>query len=262
MDLLSVLNIMDYIYENIDGYNPNRNRKVLIVLDDMIVDIMGNEKIQAIIKKLFIRCRKLSISFVFNTQSYFSIPKDVTLNSTHLIMKINNNRELRNIAINHSADVIKILWRFTEDIQKNQGNFSFLTVNKTLLAVNSLKFSQNLFQSYRHDSTNQIKILDDKIISNEEQYDLGRKETKVSVPSSKTLLDKYGYFTDEGWGYKPNVFEKAQFEYSLLGMSLRKAFRKDEVKSAGKSKSDLTFYSNHNFHNSFEGYNGFGEMSH
>ena len=109
MDLLSVLNIMDYIYENIDDYNPNINRKVLIVLDDMIVDIMGNEKIQAIIKKLFIRCRKLSISFVFNTQSYFSIPKHVTLNSTHLIMKINNNRELRNIAINHSADVIKTL---------------------------------------------------------------------------------------------------------------------------------------------------------
>ena len=55
---------------------------------------------------MFIRCRKLSISLVFMTQFYFSVPKDVRLNSTHyLIMKINNERELQNIAINHSADI-------------------------------------------------------------------------------------------------------------------------------------------------------------
>ena len=59
-----------------------------------------------IIKELFIRCRKLNISFVFITQSYFSVPKDVTLNSTHyLIMKINSKRESQNIAINHSGDI-------------------------------------------------------------------------------------------------------------------------------------------------------------
>ena len=72
----------------------------------MIADIMSNNKFQAIIKELFIRCRKLNISLVFITQSYFSVPKDVRLNSTHyLIMKINNKRELQNIAINHSADI-------------------------------------------------------------------------------------------------------------------------------------------------------------
>ena len=61
----------------------------------MIADTMGNEKFQAIIKELFIRCRELNISLVFNTQSYFSVPKDVRLNTTHyLIMKINNKREL------------------------------------------------------------------------------------------------------------------------------------------------------------------------
>ena len=70
-------------------------KNVLIVFDDMIADIMSNKKFQAIIKELFIRCRKLNISLVFITQSYFSVPKDVRLNSTHyLIMKINNKREL------------------------------------------------------------------------------------------------------------------------------------------------------------------------
>ena len=72
----------------------------------MTTNIMKNQKFQAIIKELFIRCRKLNISLVFITQSYFSVPKDVRLNSTHyLIMKINNKKELQNIAINHSVDI-------------------------------------------------------------------------------------------------------------------------------------------------------------
>ena len=71
----------------------------------MIADTMGNEKFQAIVKELFIRCRELNISLVFITQSYFSVPKDVRLNTTHyFIMKTNNKRELQNIAINHSTD--------------------------------------------------------------------------------------------------------------------------------------------------------------
>ena len=72
----------------------------------MIADIMTNKKFQVIIKELFIRCRKLNISLVFITQSYFSVPKDVRLNSRHyLIMKINPKKELQKIAINHSADI-------------------------------------------------------------------------------------------------------------------------------------------------------------
>ena len=99
-------NMMDDVYENIHDYNSSRKRKILIVFDDMIADIMTNKKFQAIIKELFIRCRKLNISLVFITQSYFSVPKDVRLNSAHyLIMKINNRKELQNIAINHSADI-------------------------------------------------------------------------------------------------------------------------------------------------------------
>ena len=73
-------NMIDDVYENIDDYNPNKKRKILIVFDDMITDIMTNKKFEAIIKELFIRCRKLNISFVFISQSYFSVPKVVRLN--------------------------------------------------------------------------------------------------------------------------------------------------------------------------------------
>ena len=86
---------MDDVYENIDGQNPSKEKKILIVFDEMIADIISNKKFQAVVKELFIRCRKLNISLAFITQSYFSVPKDVRLNSTHyLIMKINNKREL------------------------------------------------------------------------------------------------------------------------------------------------------------------------
>ena len=104
--IIECSNTMDDVYENIDEYNPTRKRKVLIVFDDVIADIVRNKKFQAIIKELFIRCRKLNISLMFISQSYFSVPKDVRLNSTHyLIMKVNNQRELQNIEINHSADI-------------------------------------------------------------------------------------------------------------------------------------------------------------
>ena len=99
-------NTMDDVYEDIDNYNSKRDKKVLIVFDDMIADIMGNKKFQAVMKELFIRRIKLNISLVFITQSYFSVPKDVRLDSIHYwILKINNKGELQNIAINHSADI-------------------------------------------------------------------------------------------------------------------------------------------------------------
>ena len=97
---------MDDVCNNVNDYNPNRNRKVLIVLDDMTADIMTNKKFQAIIKELFIWYRKLNISLVFITQSYFFVPKEVRWNFTYyLIIKIHNTRELHNIATNHSADI-------------------------------------------------------------------------------------------------------------------------------------------------------------
>ena len=69
-------NTMDDVYDNIDDYNPKRKKKSLIVFDDMIADIMTNKNFSSTIKELFIRCRKLNISLVFITQSYFRVPKD------------------------------------------------------------------------------------------------------------------------------------------------------------------------------------------
>ena len=139
-------NTMDDIYENINDYNPNKKRKILIVFDDMIAD-MTNKKFQTLIKELFIRCRKLNISLVFITQSFFSVPKDVRLNSTHyLIMKSNNRKELHNTAINHSADIdyqdfIKIYRECTRE------PYSFLTIDTTLSSSNPLRFRKNLFDT-------------------------------------------------------------------------------------------------------------------
>ena len=99
-------NTTDGVYKNIDEYNPSRKRKILIVFDDMIADIETNKKFQAIIKKIFIRCRKVNMSLVFITHFYFFVPKDVRLNSTHyLVTKINNGKQLQNIVIDHSADI-------------------------------------------------------------------------------------------------------------------------------------------------------------
>ena len=121
---IECLNMMDDVYGNIDGFNLIRKRKKLIDFDDMIADIMDNRRFQAIIKQLFIRCRKLNISLVFITQSYFFVPKDVRLNSTqYLTMKINNGKELKNIAIDHSADY-KDFMKIYRECRKEAFNFS------------------------------------------------------------------------------------------------------------------------------------------
>ena len=84
---------MNDVLDDINNYNKNRDKKVSIIFDDMIADIMRSEKFKAIIKELFIRCRKLNISIVFITQSYFRTPKDERLNSTHyILMKIGNKK--------------------------------------------------------------------------------------------------------------------------------------------------------------------------
>ena len=144
-------NTMDDVDENIDDYNPNRQRKVLIVFDDMIADIMTNKKFQAIIKDLFIRCRKVNISLVFITRSYFYVPKDVRLNATHLIMRISNKRELQNIAINHFVDIdYKDLAKFYIECTKKP--YSSLTIDTTLPISDLLRFRTNLLPSYKHGS--------------------------------------------------------------------------------------------------------------
>ena len=132
-------NTMNDVFENIDDYNTKRKRRVLIVFDDMIVDIMTNKKLESIIKELFISCRKLNISIAFITQSYFRTPKDARLNSTHyLLMKIQSKRELQNIAQDNSGDIdFKDFLKIYKDCTKEP--YSLMTIDTTLSSSDSMR---------------------------------------------------------------------------------------------------------------------------
>ena len=84
---------MDDIYKNTEEYNPNKKRKKLIVFDDMIADMLSNKKLNPIVTELFIRRRKLNISLVFTKQSYFAVPKNIRLNSTHYFVMKSTKKE-------------------------------------------------------------------------------------------------------------------------------------------------------------------------
>ena len=138
-------NDMHNVYENIDEYNTDKERKTLIAFDDMIADMINNKKLNSIVTELFIRGRKLNISLVFITLSYFKVPKNVRLNTTHFfITKIPNERELQQIALNHSSDIS------TKDFIKTDKEcaaelYYFLVNDITLASDNSLRFRKNLF---------------------------------------------------------------------------------------------------------------------
>ena len=109
--------------------------------------------------------------------------------------------------------------------------------------------------------TAELKILDNKIKANQAQYDLGRKAAKISALSSKDLLEKYKYLTGEDLGHRPSVLEKTKFEYSPLGMSLSKSFKKDNVKNIANRESDFSYGSNYKFYKFYKQYDEFEEMS-
>ena len=137
-------NDMQDVYKNIEDCNPGKKRKVLIVFDDMIAEMINNKKLNPIVAELFIRGRKINISIVFITQSYFKVPKGVRLNSTHFfIMKIPNKRELQQVALNHSSDIdfkdfMKIFRKYTAK------PYYFLVNNTTLASDDPLRFRKNL----------------------------------------------------------------------------------------------------------------------
>ena len=126
---------MDDVYNIINDYNPAKKVKILIVFDDMIADIMTNEKFQGINKELLIR--KSNILLLFIPQPYFSVTKQARLISTHyLIMKIHNKRKLQQIAINHWADIdYKNLWRFAENVKVNHILFWLLILHYQLIIL-------------------------------------------------------------------------------------------------------------------------------
>ena len=126
------------VYKNIEDYNPIKKRKVLIVFDDMIADMINNKKLNPVVTELFIRGRKI----------YFRVPKDVRINSTHFfIMKIPNKRELQQIALNHSSDIdfkdfMKIYKKCTAK------PYSFLVNDTALPSDDPLRFRKNLLGKY------------------------------------------------------------------------------------------------------------------
>ena len=132
------------VYKNIEDYNPIKERKILIVFDDMIANMINNNKLNPVVTELFIRGRKLNISIVFITQSCFKVPKDVRLNSTHFfIMKIPNKRELQQIALNHSSDIdFKDFMNIYKKCTKEP--YSFLVNDTTLPSDDPLRFRKNL----------------------------------------------------------------------------------------------------------------------
>ena len=137
---------MQDVYKNIEEYNPGKKRKVLIAFDDLIADMTNNKKLNSRVIELFIRGKKLNISIVFITQSYFKVPKDVRLNSTQIfIMKIPNKRELQLIALNHSSDIdfkdfIKIYKKCTAR------PYYFLVYDATLPSDDPLRFIKNILK--------------------------------------------------------------------------------------------------------------------
>ena len=132
-------------YKNINYYNPDKENKIFIIFDDMVANMIHNKKLNSIATELLIRGRKLNISLVFITQSYFKLPKDVRLNtSTFFIAKIPNKRELQQIAINHSSDTS------TKDFTNIYREctvepYSILVNDTTLASNNPLRFRKSLF---------------------------------------------------------------------------------------------------------------------
>ena len=130
--------------KNIEEYNPNKKRKILIVFDEMTADMLSNRKLSPIITELFIKGRTLNISLVFITQSYFAVPKNIRINSTHYsLWKFLTNKNFSKLhLIIHQILILKTLWIFIKTILQN--HIIFLVIDATLTSDNPSHFRNNL----------------------------------------------------------------------------------------------------------------------
>ena len=132
---------MNDVLDDINDYNKNRDKKVLIVFDNMIADIEYNKNFKQVIKELFYRACKINVSIVFITQSYFRTLKDARLNSAHyILMRIGNKKELKRIAEEKSGhldytDFLKMYNYCTKD------PYSFLKIDTRPTAT--IQFKKN-----------------------------------------------------------------------------------------------------------------------
>ena len=196
----------------------------------MIADVINNKKLNPVVTELFIRGRKLNISIVFITQSYFKVPKYVRINSTHFfITRIPNKRELQQIALNHSSDIdFKVFIKTYKKCTAEPYSFS---VNDTTLP--SLKVQKKSFRIIY----NKIMTLEDQIRDEKLQYEINREAAKISALSSGETA-KYEYLT--GGETLPSnqqqIIEQAKFTYSPSGKAFDKQIKTIEVQ--GKKQID------------------------
>ena len=137
---------MNDIYKDIEEYNPNKKRKILIIFDDMIADMHSNKKLNPILIELFIRGRKLNISLACITQSHFAVPDNNRLTSTHyFVVKVLNKWELQQIRFNHLSDTD---FKDFMDLYKKctAKPYSFLTIDPTLGSDNLSRFTFNFLE--------------------------------------------------------------------------------------------------------------------
>ena len=165
---------------------------MLILSDDMIADILSNNKFNSIVTELLIRDRKLNISLDFITQSYFAVPKNIRLNSTHyFIMKIPNKRELQQIVNNHLSDIdfndfMKLYKKCTVK------SYCFLVIDINPASDNHSRFRKSLLEKI----LKLIMAIDGNIRDEKLQYDVKKETAKISALSSGKN-EKYGYRTGE-----------------------------------------------------------------
>ena len=145
---------MDDVLDDINNYNENRDKKVLIVFDDMIADIEYNKNFKRIIKELFYRAREINVSIVFIMQSYFRALKDARLNSTHyILMKIGNKKEVKRIAEEKSGHLdYKGFLKMYNYCTKEP--YSFMTIDARPTVTISFKnnFDEPLINNIKNDS--------------------------------------------------------------------------------------------------------------
>ena len=227
-------NDMQDVYKNIEDYNPIKKRKILIVFDDVIADMINNNKLNPIVTELFIRGRKLNNSIVFITQSCFKVPKDVRLNSTHFfIMKIPNKRELQQTALNHSSDIdFKDFMQIYKNYTKEP--YSFLVIDTTLPSDDPLRFRKNLLEQY----VIKIMTIEDRIKDDKLQYDINRDTAKISALSSGKI-DEYEYLTGEEIlpSNQQRIIEQAKFTYSPLGKAFKKQTKRIQDQGEKQTKA-------------------------
>ena len=175
--------------------------------------MLSNKNINPIVTELFIKGRKLNISLVFITQAYFTVPKNIRLNSTHYEMKIPNKRELQQTKFDHSTDI---------DFQDLMNLYKKVLQNHIPSSDNPLNFRKNLLERI-------IMAINDSIKDEKLRYNINTEATKISGLSSGKI-DKYKFITDEKIlpSDQSRIIEQAKFTHSPCGKVFERQIKRIE----------------------------------